>query len=417
MNKNVYLIGIKGQGMTGLALILKKEGYNVTGSDIREKFSTDKILKKAGIKYYQNFSPKHLPLTKKDVWFISSTAYLGHKIKNPEVNELRKRKIPITPYSEAVAELFNKKFGIAVCGTHGKTTTAALIASILKKAGKKPTALIGGEVIEWQSNALTGKGDFFVLEADEYRGQFLKYQPKIIAITNIDYDHPDYFKNEKIYREVFKKFEKNLKPGGKIFYTPKKIKQHFQTHLLGQHNQKNIYLAKIVTSYLGVEEKIIEKAISNFKGVRRRLEKIGLYKKNIIIDDYAHNPEKVTASLKTLKETYPDKKISVIFQPHTFSRTQKFLKEFAKSLILADHIYLLDIYSSAREKNGKINSDKLAIEIKKLGHQATNLKTIKNAIKLCRQNKITQGVWVTMGAGNVFRIAYALVKNKSYSSL
>jgi len=411
MKKQAYLIGIKGQGMTALALILKKEGYKVSGSDIKDKFSTDEVLKKAGIKYHQNFSPRNLPLTK-NVWFISSAAYLGSNIKNPEINELKKRKIPITSYSEAVAQLFNQKFGIAVAGTHGKTTTAALIASILKKAGKKPTALIGGEVIEWQSNACVGKGDFFVLEADEYREQFLKYHPQIIAITNIDYDHPDYFKNIEKYRKAFKKFEKNLKPGGKIFYAPKKVKQYFQTSLIGQHNQKNILLAKKVTSYLGVDEKTIKNAIANFKGVKRRLEKLGYYKKNLIIDDYAHNPEKVMASLKALKKAYPDKKISVFFQPHTFSRTQKFLKKFAKSLILADYIYLLDIYSSAREKRGKISSDKLVKEIKKLGHEAVNLKTIERAIKFCKKNKIPSGIWITMGAGNVFQIAYALVKKQ-----
>ncbi len=395
--------------MAGLAVILKNQGYKVSGSDVKDKFFTDGILRRAGIKYHQNFSPKNLPL-ENDIRFMSSNAYLGRNTKNPEVKELKKRKIPITTYSEAVAELFNKKFGIAVTGTHGKTTTAALIASILKKAGKNPTALIGGEVMEWKSNVLTSRGDFFVLEADEYRRQFLKYRPNIIAVTNIDYDHPDYFKNRKTYQKAFKRFKKNLKPGGKIFYSPQKIKQQFKTSLLGQYNQENIHLARSVALYLGTAPKIIEKAIIEFKGVRRRLEKIGAYKGNIVIDDYAHNPQKVKASLAALKEAYPRKKLSVIFQPHTFSRTQKFLKEFAETLTIADNIYLLDIYSSAREKKGKINSDKLAKEIKKIDRGAVNLKTIENAIRFCRRGNVPKGLWVIMGAGNVFQVAYALIK-------
>lgn len=407
--KKAYLIGIKGTGMAGLAVILKKSGYRVSGSDVKDKFFTDSILRRAGIKYHQNFSPKNLPL-KDDVWFISSNAYLGRNIENPEIGELKKKKIPITAYPEAAAKLFNKKFGIAVTGTHGKTTTAALIASILKKAGKEPTALIGGEVMEWKSNVLTGKGDFFILEADEYREQFLKYRPNIIAVTNIDYDHPDYFKNRKVYQNAFRKFKKNLKLGGKIFYTSKKIRRHFKTSLLGQHNQENIYLARTIALYLGIADKIIKKAIVNFKGIRRRLEKIGVYKNNILIDDYAHNPEKVMASLKALRQAYPSKKIAVIFQPHTFSRTKKFLKEFAKALTIADNIYLLDIYGSAREKKGKINSGKLVKEIKKLGRSATNLKTIENAIRFCRRDNVPKGLWVTMGAGNVCEVAYVLIK-------
>ena len=404
LKETVYMVGIKGAGMAGLAQILKARGFSVSGSDTREKFFTDVILKKAGIKCFENFSVKNLP--KKIDWAVASGAYLGRVKNNPEITELLKRKIPVLPYARAVGKIFNQSFGIAVTGTHGKTTTSALLAFILKQAGLNPTALVGGELLNWKSNSRAGNGPF-VLEADEYREQFLNYRPSIIVLTGIDYDHPDYFPTPASYRRAFIKFKKRLKPGGKIF-TTRENPARLKSNLHGKHNRQNLDLAVQVAEYLGISRATISKALKKFAGIRRRMEKKGHCRGYILIDDYAHNPPKVACALQALREAYPNRKIAVIFQPHTFSRTARFLKDFAKVLTDADKIYLLDVYGSAREKIGQIGTDELVKALAKLGRHATNLKTINSAIKFFSRQKFGKGVLVTMGAGDVYKIAEQL---------
>ena len=404
LKETVYMVGIKGAGMTGLAQILKARGFLVSGSDTREKFFTDAILKKAGIKYFENFSAKNLP--KKIGWAVVSNAYLGRTINNPEIAELRKRKITILPYARAVGKIFNQSFGIAVAGTHGKTTTSAILAFILKQAGMNPTALIGGELLNWKSNSCVGKGPF-VLEADEYREQFLNYRPFIIVLTGIDYDHPDYFPTPTSYKKAFAKFKKQLKWGGKIF-TNRSRPAHYESKLFGKHNRQNLDLAAQVAEYLGIKRPAVGGALKKFAGIRRRMEKMGHCHGYTLIDDYAHNPPKVACALQALREAYPNRKITAIFQPHTFSRTAKFLKDFAKALTGADQIYLLDVYGSAREKIGKIGTDELVKTLAKLGCHATNLKTINLAVKFFSKQKTGKGILVTMGAGDVYKIAEQL---------
>lgn len=410
---NVYIVGIKGAGVAGLAQILKAKEFNISGSDIKEKFFTDAILKKAGIKYYEGFSKRNISKNIKNInWAISSNAYLGKGVNNPEIEELERRKIPILKYSEALSYFFNNSFGIAIAGTHGKTSTSAALAFILDYAGLKPNALIGSKVVNWGSNAMVGTSNIFVLEADEYKDAFLQYKPDIITILNTDWDHPDYFKTFAEYKKAFEKFKKKIKPGGKIF-TPKDLYTKpikFKTSLIGKHNQENFNAAYKIARYLGIKASVIKEAISKFKGTTRRLEIVGKHKGNIVIDDYAHNSQKVAAALKGLKHHYPKKKIIVVFQPHTFSRTEQFLKDFAEALIIADEIHLLDIYSSAREVKGTISSDDLVLEINRLGCDAINLKTIKNAVKYFKDNPPKNAVIAAMGAGDVGDVAHLLAK-------
>jgi UDP-N-acetylmuramate-alanine ligase len=237
--KKAYLVGIKGSGVSALACILKNLGIEVVGSDTKEKFFTDKILKKEGIKFYEGFKKENLKKELPVSVIISSVAYLSLNIKNPEIELAKKLNIPILTYPQALASIFNQSFGIAICGSHGKSSTTAILGKIFKDAGFDPTVLVGSEVIEWKSNALISKNfkkkleflkkneeklknlnwiwknlkklPIFIIEADEYKEAFLNYFPRIIIITNIDYDHPDYFKTEKEYRNAFRKFVENLK--------------------------------------------------------------------------------------------------------------------------------------------------------------------------------------------------------------
>src|SRR3989344_5200625 len=411
--KSIYMVAIKGAGVSGLAQILKGLGHNVSGSDIADKFFTDKILKKAKIQVKAPFSVKNI--SQNIDLAISSSAYL--KSDNIEIKDLKKRKIPIFGYANALGSIFNQYFGIAVAGTHGKSTVSAMIAYILEQAGLEPFALIGAELLNWKSNARIPKKpqvnklkSYFVIEADEYKEQFLNYKPNIIVLTDIDFDHTDYYKSKIDYKKAFKKFAKNLKPKGLIIKNNKLINKNYELQLIGEHNQRNANLAYLTCKKLGIKDKIIKKALAKFKGTRRRLEKVGKSKNAIIIDDYAHHPIEVKASLSALKKEYPNKELIVLFHPHTFSRTKEFLKEFAKSLEIADKIYLLNIYSSAREKHSNITSDDIIKNIKK---EAINLKTILYAIKFFKKNLSSKQVLVTMGAGDVCNVAYSLVNYKN----
>ncbi|KKP37088.1 MAG: UDP-N-acetylmuramate-L-alanine ligase [Candidatus Roizmanbacteria bacterium GW2011_GWA2_32_13] len=421
--KRIHMIAIKGAGVSGLAQILKGLGHNVSGSDTADTFFTDKILKKTDICVKTPFSVKNIP--QNIDLAISSMAYL--KSDNIEIKELKKRKIPIFGYANALGSIFNQYYGIAIAGTHGKSTVSAMIAYILEQAGLEPFALIGAELLNWKSNARISKklqanqqisrpknifqiknkkqDSCFVIEADEYKEQFLNYKPNIIVLTDIDFDHPDYYKNKKAYKNAFKKFIKNIKRNGVIIKNNKLISKNYDLQLIGKHNQRNANLAYLTCKKLGIQDKVIKKALIKFKGTRRRLEKVGKFKNATVIDDYAHHPTEVKASLLALKKEYPNKELVVLFHPHTFSRTKEFLKEFAKSLEIADKIYLLDIYSSSREKHSNITSDDIIKNIKK---EAKNLKTILYAIKFFKKNLSSKQVLVTMGAGNVCNVAYSL---------
>lgn len=408
--KNVHIVGIKGAGVSALAQILKGKGYKVTGSDTHEKFFTDALLKKNKIKYFEDFDEKNIP---DEIDFtISSNAYLGEPITNKEVLEIKKRGIPLLSYPEALSYIFNNSFGIAIAGTHGKTTTTAAAAFILHKAGLKPNALIGASSANLKSNAIIGKSNLFVLEADEYKDAFLNYRPDIIAILNTDWDHPDYFKTHADYKKSFEKFKKNIKPGGLII-TPKEIaavKAKYPLRVIGDHNEYDWKAAALIAKYLGVKDSVIRKAAEEFNGTNRRLEIVGKYKSNIVVDDYAHNPQKIEAGLKALKKHYKSKKIIIVFQPHTYTRTAAFLKDFAKSLIIADKIYLLDIYASAREAKGSITSDDLGREIEKLGKPAINIGSIPHAEEFFKNNPPKNSVIAMMGAGDVGDLAHKLIK-------
>ena len=426
--KRIHMIAIKGAGVSGLAQILKGLGHNVSGSDTVDTFFTDKILKKTDICVKTPFSVKNIP--QNIDLAISSMAYL--KSDNIEIKELKKRKIPIFGYANALGSIFNQYYGIAIAGTHGKSTVSAMIAYILEQAGLEPFALIGAELLNWKSNARISKklqanqqisrpknifqikskkqDSCFVIEADEYKEQFLNYKPNIIVLTDIDFDHPDYYKNKKAYKNAFKKFIKNIKRNGVIIKNNKLISKNYDLQLIGKHNQRNANLAYLTCKKLGIQDKVIKKALIKFKGTRRRLEKVGKFKNATVIDDYAHHPTEVKASLLALKKEYPNKELVVLFHPHTFSRTKEFLKEFAKSLEIADKIYLLDIYSSSREKHSNITSDDIIKNIKK---GAKNLKTILYAIKFFKKNLSSKQVLVTMGAGDVCNVAYSLVNYKN----
>lgn len=433
MPKYIHFVGIKGIGASGLAGLLasQKDNAKISGSDNKEYFHSEDRLKKLGIKI-NPFSEKNI--NKEIDLVVYSSAYNEN---HPEIRKAKKMGIPAISYGRALSSIFNSAKGIAIAGTHGKTTTAGLIGHILVQAGLKPSAVIGGIVQNWQSNSRFGRSDWLVAEADEYQEKFLTLKPDYLVITNIDYDHSDWFKNRKSYLMAFVKFIKNIKIGGKlvmlqeeakkikkitprnILLFPKKqdllILKKSRLLLLGEHNKKNALLAISLARRLKIKKPVILKSLATFKGIKRRLE---FYSRSdskfIIVDDYGHHPEEIKATLRALRMKYKNYFIVSVFQPHTYTRTQKFIGEFAASFKDADNVVLLPIYSSAREQvsekeKQRINQalfDKLKMK-KPETYFAKNKTSAKNYVLNIKKSG-NRLIILTIGAGDVWRIAEEL---------
>lgn len=457
---NIYLVGIKGQGMTGLAVLLKSQGKQVSGSDVAEKFNTEVVLKNNNIPINEGFKAVNLP-TKVDL-VVYSTAYSE---SNPEINEAKQRAIRLLSYPEALGELSLGFKSIAVCGSHGKTTVTAMLSFILKEAGLSPSAIIGSPVIQLGGNALVGSGDLLVFEADEYQNKFQYYHPQIIILTSIDWDHPDWFKSREVYRQVFVDLLKKIPSDGLVIANAddQEVKEaldqagvkreqiiyyglssgdwqlvrmwldqgrwHFSVahhdefvgdfwlKLIGSHNVANALACLACAVKLGVTIEQIRTSLTDFLGTVRRFEEKGkLTNQAILVDDYAHHPKEIQATLKAARDYYPYKNIRVVFHPHTYSRTEVLLQDFATSFGAADEVIVLDIYASAREKQGNITSQTLVAAIAKHHTNTKYISTIDEAVKYLESSLTRSDLVITMGAGDVWQVGEKLIKKLGLSS-
>jgi len=418
--KSVFLVGLKGVGVSGLAQLLKAKGMAVSGWDTTEPFFTDQILERAKIPLTTEPVPA---LKDKPDLAIYSQAYAA--AEHPARRALTALKVPQIAYAPAVAALFNPRLGVLVAGSHGKSTTTALIASILIEAGYDPTVLVGTEMLSLNSNARPGASEYFVLEGDEYREVFKAYEPKLLLILNIDWDHPDHFSTPAAYERAFKDLvaaqpesttvlipahEPTLArvvEGTKarvLYFDPQDAPARLPRTLLGEHNRANTAAALSVARALGVSVKAALAGVEAFKGTRRRLEPKGLKNGVATFDDYAHHPTEIRASLEALKTLGP-MPLWAVFQPHTFSRTAAFLNNFAASLRMADRVILLPVYGSARESGGGVGSEDLAALI---GPKASVAKDLEDVGPLL-QDLPKRAIFVTMGAGDVWKVHELLV--------
>ena len=433
--KKAYFIGIKGAGMVGVAQILRSRNIEVSGSDTDEIFYTNAILKRCEIKFYEEFIANHVPQDADLV--IYSTAY--NEKNNVEIAEAKKLSIPLISYPEILGMLFKEKLGIAVCGTHGKTTTSAILAEVLMTAGLDPSAIVGSQVLSWQGSALAGKGDYFVAEADEYQNKLMFYNPWSVILTSVDWDHPDFFPDFNSYKKVFEDFVQKIPKTGflvlwgdstdtigvaskatckKVTYgfgedcDYKIIKQNgsqkfevsykekslgiFETPLIGKHNVLNAAAVISLCHQMQVDMEKIKKSLAEFKGTSRRFENVGMFKNAILIDDYAHHPEELKALITGVKSLFPKEKLTLVFQPHLFSRTNDLADEFAKSLDLADEIILLPIYP-ARELPMEGVTSELILD--KMNLRAKNSMSKEQLNEWIKINK--PALLVMAGAGDI----------------
>jgi len=435
----VHFIGIGGIGVSALARYYLKKGHKVSGSDLVCSDTIEQLRKEGAQIIIGKHSAKNI--TSKTELVIFSPAVSRN---NPEIIKAKKLKIKIKSYPKALGELTKEYFTIAISGTHGKSTTVAMVSLILEKAGLDPTVIVGTKLKEFgNSNFKIGKSRYLIIEADEWRASFLNYRPKIIVLTNIEKEHLDYYKNLAHIIKTYKKYIENLPKDGLLIVNgddkniskiknqkskprykikefslkqkeSKKLKKILKVP--GEHNVYNGLAALAVARVLGIPDTISFKALSEYKGAWRRFEiKKGRIdsKDFIIINDYAHHPTEIRATLKASKEKFPNKKIWCVFQPHQYQRTyylfDYFVKVFSEKII--DRVIITDIYNvTGREEKKikeKISAKKLVEKIGKEYVIYIKRQEIKNYLK----ENIKRGqVFIIMGAGDIYELEKDLMK-------
>lgn len=439
--QQIHFVGIGGAGMSGIAEVLLNLGYAVSGSDLKATDATDH-LQRLGATIHYGHQEKNVGNAQV---VVTSSAI---RQNNPEAVFAHRQKIPVIPRIEMLAELARLKYTIAIAGTHGKTTTTSMVASILQAGGLDPTFIIGGKLNHLQSGAKLGSGEYLVAEADESDGSFLKLSPTIALITNIDDDHLDYYGSMKHLRKAFVEFANNVPfygcaifceddPGVRnvlpqltrrlVTYGLESISDwsagelsdseagirftllHRQKSLgqvslrvSGRHNVLNALAAIACGMELKISFETIAHALQKFENVARRLEVRGEKNGAIWVDDYGHHPTEIQATLSALRERYPNRKLVVLFQPHRYSRTKILAKEFGKSFNHAETVFLLPVYPAGEKPIAGVSSKNILDALKKNKVPATLLNG--NQVNLLDKYIRPGSVFLTLGAGDVWKV-------------
>lgn len=426
--KHVHCIGIGGIGVSAIARYMIHEGKTVSSSDIGKSTITEGV-EELGIKVNFGHSKENIP---PETNLVVYTTALPED--NPELVFARENNLLTLTYAETLGLISKDKRTVAIAGTHGKTTTTAMIGKILLDCGLHPTVIVGSLLKEYKSNFVPGtkdKGDdIFVVEACEYKKALLQIKPNIAVVTNIDEDHMDVYKDLNEIKETFEKFTSHMtmkdhlvchceQPNLSTLCSMKTTNIHnvdenkidIEVSIPGEHNKENARLAYEVAKILGCDDEKIRKSLKNFSGTWRRFEYKGLTKnKAIVYDDYAHHPEAIRATLDAAHEAFPDKKIFVLFQPHLFSRTKTFLKEFVRFLANADEVGILPIYAAREMKDPSISSEHIVGLLKENGVNAHMFDTFNEASRYAVDNTNENNVIFTIGAGNINEIGDSIIE-------
>ena len=447
--KNVHFVGIGGIGMSGIAEILLSQGFNITGSDLNKSEVTER-LESLGIKIYEGHSPANLK--EADVVVYSSAVNLD----NPEVKAAIERKIPVIKRSEMLAECMRMKYGIGIAGTHGKTTTTSMVGLVLTEAGIDPTIIVGGKLSSLGgTNARLGKGDYIVVEADEFDRTFLKLAPVIAAITTLEKEHLDTYKDLDDIKAAFVEFANKVPFFGfvvlcldepalqdviplinkKIFtyglspqadiravnITHDKNSSEFTVTYLGKelgkiklnipglHNVKNSLVALTIAKEMGVKFEVIKKALESFTGVYRRFEK--KYDNDImVIDDYGHHPTEINVTLDGIRRGW-NRRLVAVFQPHLYSRTKDFYAEFGRSFLNSDVFICTDVYPAREKPIEGITGELIANAAKNFGHKNVYYEPDKTKIPELLKSIYKKGdIVITLGAGDIWKLGEKFVE-------
>ncbi|BDG10304.1 UDP-N-acetylmuramate--L-alanine ligase [Anaeromyxobacter paludicola] len=436
----IHFVGIGGIGMSGIAEVLLNLGYPVSGSDLKESETTRRL---AGLGGRIQIGHAAANVADADVVVTSSAV----RRQNPEVVEARARKIPVIPRAEMLAELMRLKHGIAIAGSHGKTTTTSMAAHLLAHAGLDPTAVVGGKVNAFGSNAKLGKGDYMVVEADESDGSFLRISPTLAVVTNVDPEHLDHWKTPAALRQGFVDFvnrvpfyglailcvdhptvqslipdvEKRFVTYGEAPVADYRLADialegpavsfdafrrgeplgRFQVGMVGRHNALNALAVIALADEMGIPTEVTRAALANFNGVQRRFTVRGEAGGVTVVDDYGHHPAEVKATLKGARESF-GRRVVCVFQPHRYTRTRDLLDEFVTAFNDADVLVLSEIYAAGEEPLPGVSGEHLAEAIRAYGHKDVTFVPERARLAEAARAKVRPGdLVITLGAGDV----------------
>lgn len=487
--ERIHLIGIGGAGLSAIATVLLEQGVTVSGSDLRTSPVTERL---GGLGATVHVGHAAANLGDADIVVVSSAVPEG----NPEVEEARRRGIPVVKRAEWLGQMMAGKRGMAVAGTHGKTTTTAMIALILREAGLDPTFIVGGDISQLGTNAAAGKGDVFVIEADEYDHTFLGLRPEIAVVTTVEWDHPDCYPTPESMMEAFQQFVALVPPEGLVVacgdepgvqeligemgrveawkggslegWKIGKLEENAQTSTLpsfqasslpvlvtyglnadnnwravelhpnarggydfgvrvtgtsgepdeglgqvslavpGIHNVKNALAALIVAGRLGISFAQAAGTLANFAGVGRRFEIKGRAGGILVVDDYAHHPTEIRATLTAARARYPKRTIWAVFQPHTYSRTRALLDDFAEAFADADHVVLVDIFPAREVDDGSVSSPEI---VARMEHPDVHyIGALEDAADFLARGLRPSDVLITLGAGDSYRVGEMVIE-------
>jgi len=449
--EKIHFVGIGGIGMSGIAEVLLNLGYKVSGSDLRESDTTERLRGLGGEICIGHAAEN---LTNVDV-VVTSTAVQSD---NPEVIEAKRRMVPVIPRAEMLAELMRMKYGIAIAGTHGKTTTTSMVATVLTHAGIDPTIVIGGKLNTLGSNAKLGQGKFLVAEADESDGSFLTLSPTIAVVTNIDADHLDFYtggleqikdtfvsfinkvpfyglavlcQEDRNINEIIPRIKKRFMTYGlssqadlrathvKLDGFQTSFTAHYKGYRLGEisfnmpgaHNVLNALACTAVALELDVPFDKIQEGFAQFGGVGRRFTVKGEKNGIMVVDDYGHHPAEIRATLGAARNGWPERRLVVAFQPHRYSRTKELFNEFVTCFYDADVLVLTDIYAASEQPIPGVTAERLAEETRRHGQRDVTYIADRNDLPDHLAGIVKEGdIVITLGAGNIWQAGEELVK-------
>jgi UDP-N-acetylmuramate--alanine ligase len=448
--RHVHMIGIGGIGMSSIAEVLVNRGFQVTGSDMKKNEVTDR-LESLGAVVFEGHAAEHV--ADAEVVVHSSAVKVD---QNPETIEAMRRRIPLIPRAEMLGELMRMKFGIGIAGTHGKTTTTSMAGLVVSEGGFDPTIIVGGKVTVFGSNAVAGEGDIIIIEADEYDRAFLRLTPSLAVITNIEADHLDIYRDLDDIKEAFVQFANSIPFFGAAIlclddvhvqevvgsidrrvitygttrqaevraesieqvgtitrfnvFHDKNLLGEIEMQVPGRHNVQNALASVAIGIELEIEFERIQSALKRFSGVQRRFQKVGESQGVLVMDDYAHHPTEITATLSAASAGWPDRRIVAVFQPHLYSRTRDFKDDFARAFFNADVLVITEVYGAREEPIPGIDGRMLSDLATRFGHRDVHYVPEKEDLAAYLQGLVEKGdTVITMGAGDIYRYGRELL--------